>query len=174
MGFPGGSAAKEPTHQCRRHRFDPWVRKIPWRWKWQPIPVFLPGKSHGQRSLAGYSPRGYKESNTTEHASTYTPTGHMNKKPHCWDLGLSPSTNGPICWGPGGERPTMRAESAGSTCRAHRRVWMRTQLGLPICMDSLFTVLPHPHPADTDFQSGRPRCPAWLSSHIPGAPNTSR
>ena len=40
----------------RRRRFDPWVRKIPWRRKWQPNPVFLPGKSHGQRSLAGYSP----------------------------------------------------------------------------------------------------------------------
>ena len=40
--------------QCRRPRFNPWVRKIPWRRKWQPSPVFLPGESHGQRSLAGY------------------------------------------------------------------------------------------------------------------------
>ena len=39
-----------------------WVRKIPWRRKWQTTPVFLPGESHGQRSLAGYSPRGRKES----------------------------------------------------------------------------------------------------------------
>jgi len=46
--------------QCRRPRFDPWVRKIPWRRKWQPTPVFLPGESHGQRSLVGYSPRGHK------------------------------------------------------------------------------------------------------------------
>ena len=37
--------------------FDPWVGKIPWRRKWQPTPVFLPGKSHGERSLAGYSPQ---------------------------------------------------------------------------------------------------------------------
>ena len=44
--------------QCRRHEFNPWVRKIPWRRKWQPTPVFLPGESHGQRSLAGYSPWG--------------------------------------------------------------------------------------------------------------------
>ena len=42
-------------------RFDPWVGKIPWRRKWQPTPVFLPGKPHGWRSLAGYSPWGYKE-----------------------------------------------------------------------------------------------------------------
>ena len=43
-----------------------WVRKISWRRKWQPTPVFLPGKSHGQRSLVGYSPRGRKESYTAE------------------------------------------------------------------------------------------------------------
>ena len=49
---------------------DPWVRKIPWRRKWQPTPVFLLGKSHGERSLAGYSPRGRKESYMTEKPST--------------------------------------------------------------------------------------------------------
>ena len=49
-------SGKEFTCQCKRCRFDPWVRKIPWRRKRQPTPVFLPGKSHGQRSLAGYSP----------------------------------------------------------------------------------------------------------------------
>ena len=47
-------------------RFNPWVRKIPWRRKWQPTPVFLPEKSHGQRSLAGYSPWGHKELDMTE------------------------------------------------------------------------------------------------------------
>ena len=46
--------------------FDPWVGKIPWRRKWQPTPVLLPGKSHGQRSLVGYSPWDHKESDTTE------------------------------------------------------------------------------------------------------------
>ena len=50
-----------------RHGFDIWVRKIPWRRKWQPITVFLLGESHGQRSLAGYSPWGCKESDMTEH-----------------------------------------------------------------------------------------------------------
>ena len=47
---------KENTCQCRRLRFDPWFSKMPWRRKWQPTPVFLPGRFHGQRSLAGYSP----------------------------------------------------------------------------------------------------------------------
>ena len=46
--------------------FDPWVGKIPWRRKWQPTPVLLPGESHGQRSLVCYSPWGHKESDTTE------------------------------------------------------------------------------------------------------------
>ena len=46
--------------------FDLWMEKIPWRRKWLPIPVLLPGKFPGQRSLAGYNPWGYKESDTTE------------------------------------------------------------------------------------------------------------
>ena len=50
----------------RRCRLEPWVRKIPWRWKWQPFPIFMPGKSHGWRSLVGCSPWGREESNTTE------------------------------------------------------------------------------------------------------------
>ena len=45
---------------------ETWVEKIPWRRKWQPTPVFLPGKFHGQRSLVGYSPWGHQESDTTE------------------------------------------------------------------------------------------------------------
>ena len=58
MGFPGGSDSKESCLQRRRHRFDPWIGKIPWRRKWQSTPVFLPEKSHVQRSRAGYSPWG--------------------------------------------------------------------------------------------------------------------
>ena len=57
--FPGGSDGKESAYQCRRCQrcwFYPWVGKIPWRRALQPPPVFLPGESHGQRSLAGYSP----------------------------------------------------------------------------------------------------------------------
>ena len=59
-GFPGSSIGKESACQCRRHGFDPWLGKIPWRRKWEPTPVFLPGKSHGQKSLVGYSPWGHK------------------------------------------------------------------------------------------------------------------
>ena len=61
-GFAGGTNGKESASQCRklkRHGLNPWVGgEDPWRRKWQPTPVFLPGKSHGQRNLAGYSPWG--------------------------------------------------------------------------------------------------------------------
>ena len=69
-------SGKESACQCRkrrRHGFDPWVRKIPRRRKWQPTPVFLPEKSHGQRSLAGYSLWCCKESDTTEQLCTHCP-----------------------------------------------------------------------------------------------------
>ena len=68
MGFPGGISGKEPACQCRRHKrcmFDSWVGKIPWRKAWQSTPVFLPGESHKQMNLAGYSPQGHKESDKT-------------------------------------------------------------------------------------------------------------
>ena len=50
----------------KKHRFDPWVGKIPWKRAWQPTTIFLTRESHGQRSLVGYSPWGLKESDTTE------------------------------------------------------------------------------------------------------------
>ena len=62
-GFPGSASGKELACQRRRLlrlRFDPWAGKIPWKRAWQHTPVFLPGKSHGQRNLGSYSPRGRK------------------------------------------------------------------------------------------------------------------
>jgi len=58
---------KEFPCQCR---FNSWILKIPWRRKWQPSPVFLPGKFHGQRSLVGYSSWNCKELDTTKHSTT--------------------------------------------------------------------------------------------------------
>ena len=65
LGFPGGTGGKVPSCQYRRHkghRFDPWFTKIPWRRMWQHTPVFLPGESHGQRNLVGYSPSKFSKS----------------------------------------------------------------------------------------------------------------
>ena len=73
-GFPGGLSGKNFACQCRscrRWRFDPWIRKIPWRRKWQPTPVFLLGESHGQRSLTGYSPKELGTTEATEHTCTF-------------------------------------------------------------------------------------------------------
>ena len=75
----GGSVVKNPPAvQERWHKFDSWIRKIPCRKKWQPIPIFLPEKSHGQRSLSSYSPRGIKESQT----QLSTPTCMLINKPN--------------------------------------------------------------------------------------------
>ena len=68
-GFQGGTSGEESACQCRWHkrcRFDPQLRKIPWRKAWQHTPVILPGESHGQRNLVGYSSWGCRESDTTE------------------------------------------------------------------------------------------------------------
>ena len=59
-----------PIRKHERQGFSPWVVKMSWRRKWQPTPVFLPGESHGQRSLMGCSPWGHKELDTTERLST--------------------------------------------------------------------------------------------------------
>ena len=70
-GLPRGTRGKEsacPGRRHNRHGSSPWVGKNSWRRAGQPTPVFLSGASHGQRSLAGYSPWGPKESDTTEHA----------------------------------------------------------------------------------------------------------
>ena len=67
--LPGGARGKEPTRQYRRLQkggFNPWVRKILWRRAQQPTPVFLPGESHGQRTLEGYSPQGHRDLNMSE------------------------------------------------------------------------------------------------------------
>ena len=87
-GFPGGSDSQESACPCRRHRrrgFDLWVGNIPWRRKWQPTQVFLPGKSHGQRSLMGYSLWGGKKSDKTAQ------TDAKKKKNQTDTLALLPS-----------------------------------------------------------------------------------
>ena len=69
-GLPRWCSGKESACQCRRSRrsgFNPWVGNVRWRRKWQPTPVFLPGESHGQRSLESHSPKGCKEPDETMH-----------------------------------------------------------------------------------------------------------
>ena len=76
-GFPRGSAVKNQLQgrKCRRHGFSPWIRKILWRRKWQPTPVFLPEKFHGQRSLVGHM---------AHHEVTKSQTQHKRRSTHNW------------------------------------------------------------------------------------------
>ena len=80
MGFPGGSVVQESAYQCRRHRLDPWVKKIPWRRKWQPTPIFLPREFHRQRTWWGTVHRSHKDFDTTEHWAQETST--TSSRPH--------------------------------------------------------------------------------------------
>ena len=68
-GFLDGASCQETACQRRRPKgqeFDPWIWKIPWKRAWQPIAAFLPGESHGLRSLVDYSPQSHKELDKTE------------------------------------------------------------------------------------------------------------
>ena len=79
--FPGrwlsGKKSTCPYRRSRSLRFNAWVWKIPWRRKWQPTPVFLPGESHGRRSLADYSPCSRKELSMTKHTCTTSEKGKV-------------------------------------------------------------------------------------------------
>ena len=69
LGHPRWCSGKVPSYECRRRKrlgFGPWDGMIPWRRSWQPTPVFLPGESHGQSNLVGYSSWDHKESDITE------------------------------------------------------------------------------------------------------------
>ena len=109
-GLPRWLSGKKSTCQCRRHKrhgCNPWVGKIPWRRKWQPTPVFLPGQFHGQRSLAVH---GVAKSQTQlsgwAHTHTHTHTHTLlavpkyaeaswNKQDSVWAVWLpSPSNLG--------------------------------------------------------------------------------
>ena len=86
-GFPDGSSSKRIQLKSRSYRrwwFNPYVRKTPWRRKWQPPPVFLSGKSHGQRSLGAYSSWDHKESDMTKHSCTWAGKRMRREKGEGW------------------------------------------------------------------------------------------
>ena len=85
-GFPGVQMVKH-LPAIQEPGFEPWVGKIPWRREWQPIPIFLPGEFHGQRSLAGYSPGGRQESDTNKGLTHTIMTWHEGST-YCWESNL--------------------------------------------------------------------------------------
>ena len=92
-GFPWWLSSKERACQCRRRGLDPWVRKIPWRRKWQPTPLFLCGKSHAQRTLEGYSPwdrKRVRHNLATKQQRTTSTSKILTLKNHPSDLNVYP------------------------------------------------------------------------------------
>ena len=98
------SAVVKISSRPERCGFDPWIGKVPWRRKWQPAPVFFPGKSHGQRSQAGYSPWGREESDMTEHTHRDLITGITAGQCVLWtensDFSMSPKNKSLFYWIP--------------------------------------------------------------------------
>ena len=74
-----GLLVKTPPTSATDWGFNPWVGKVPWRREWQPTPVCLPGESHRQRSLAGYSPQGHQESCATEPVNSNNISGSQQR-----------------------------------------------------------------------------------------------
>ena len=93
-GFPGGSVGKESACSAgdgSRWKFNPRAGKIPWRRVWQPTAVFLPGESHGQRSLVGYSPRVSKSRTLLKWLNTHT---HTHTHSHATRMGFPGGSHG--------------------------------------------------------------------------------
>ena len=86
LGLPWSLSGQESACQCRRPGFDPRIGKISWRRKWQPTPVFLPGKSHGQRSLAGYDPWGHRRVRLDWVTKTTANNGNFNDTQYNWTV----------------------------------------------------------------------------------------
>ena len=101
MSFPNGSVGKESTCNAgnRGDGFNSWVRKIPRGRKWQPTPVFLPGKSHRQRSCVGYSPPGCRKLDTTEGLNSNITIRLQNILAHLLPDPLLCQTNHQLCCG---------------------------------------------------------------------------
>ena len=104
--------------ECRRPGFDHWVGKIPWRKAWQPTPVFLPGESHRQRSLARYSSGGRRESDTTER-----PTLSPSPPLHGGECSANSWPHAPTCRGGCGQ---VRLATMGTLLNASNSLLLDT------------------------------------------------
>ena len=125
LNFQGGASDKESVCQCtrcKRSSFDPWVGKIPWRRKWHS--VFLPGKSHGERSLASYSPKGSQSQKGLKQLSTaLQPLRHGQPR---WLLPMQEMQ----VWTPGQDDPLKKEMATHSRILAWKILWRKEPGGL--------------------------------------------
>ena len=179
--FLGGAVVKNPPAKCRRRErrgSSPGVGKTPWRRKWQPTPVFLPGKSHGQRSLVGYSPGGHKELDAAEHwiskaVSVFCWLSMWGVYAPCCGLGAQlllsqelQSCRDPLCWAFSlceflaclSSVPT-----SGGTCHLRREGGRERERGTPSSPSRLSQASPESRPSWTHTH------PVW---HLPCSPLT--
>ena len=124
--FPGGSSGKVSTCQCKRHHrwgFNPWVREMSWRRKWQPTPVFLPEKTRRYRSLEGYSPWGCRIEHdwVIEHKHISTCVGYMQILCHFYIKDWTSMDFG-FCRGPGNNQPRYWVMSICISCKTNKVV----------------------------------------------------
>ena len=134
MDFPGGSSSKESTCNAGDLGLIPGLGRFPWRKAWQPTPIFLPGESQGQRSLADYSPWHCKESVMTEWLSTaHKAENNLLKQ---W---FSVSVCLGICWW------TYEYRSLGPTFRVPDSVVLGQDLRICISSKVMLILLPENH-----------------------------
>ena len=138
MDFSGGTSGKEPSCQCRRHkrlRFDPWVGKIPWRRVWKPTPIFLPGESHGQRSLAGYSPWRHSQTGLSQQACMLQPQSSTRTALLTQQKALDPNSFPSFSWPNATHLSALNANVASSRhvlMPSNRSVLPSTCLYIPV------------------------------------------
>ena len=109
----GGKESACQSRRCKRWEFDPWACNILWRRKWKPTPIFIPGKPHGQRSPAGYSPQGHKELDMTEHPSSIKEVWGQSWKRRASVFGSYERKAGDFPGGPVVKNPPSCIEGAG-------------------------------------------------------------
>ena len=145
----------EVYRRCWRPRLNSWLGKIPWRRKWQPTPVFLPGKFHGQRSLAGNSPWGLKETDMTERLSAHTHTHtHTHTQPLNEFISSLPFLVGLVSPPP-------------SFSQGCQRCLPKTGQMAPLCLTQQHAVASHCHGGSFMWPLPAGLCPACLPSLSP-------
>ena len=130
LGLPWWLGGNESACQWRRRGFNPWSRKIPWERKWQLTPVFLPGRSHGQRSLVGYSPWGCS---LTQLSNWTTTTFKKKKRWFSLRYSIRELQNDSECLCPRPEKSCQKRKKKGKSSHFPTK-HILTIMNYPVCL----------------------------------------